>query len=51
MFMPRYAAMQLLVSRHLKIPLPTVDRHQIGHQLPRHRQRRAIGIAFLLFRS
>jgi hypothetical protein len=32
-----------------KIPLPTVHRHEVGHQLPCHRQRRAIGIAFLLF--
>src|SRR5467141_4016320 len=50
----------ILVHRHVlrsdavrlhynKIPLPTVDRHEVGHQLPCHRQRRAIGIAFLLF--
>src|SRR5882724_2447892 len=24
---------------HLKIPLPTVDRHEVGHQLSRHCQR------------
>src|SRR6266481_5628044 len=34
---------------HLKIPLPAVDRHEVGHQLPCHRQRCAIRIAFLLF--
>jgi hypothetical protein len=51
----------LLVRRHvlrsdavtrlhqLKIALPAVDGHEVGHQLPCHRQRRAIGIAFLLF--
>src|SRR5467141_2937057 len=35
--------------QHLKIPLPTVDGHEVGHQLPCHRQRGAIGIAFLFF--
>jgi hypothetical protein len=51
----------LLVHRHalrgdavtrlhyLKIPLPTIDGHEVGHQLPCYRQRCAIGIAFLLF--
>jgi len=50
----------LLVHRHtlrsdavrfhrLKIPLTTVDRHEVGHQLPGYRQRGTIGIAFLLF--
>ena len=34
---------------HLKIPLPTVDRHEVGHQLPCYGQRGTIGIAFLLF--
>src|SRR6266403_3891509 len=34
---------------HLKIALSTVDRHEVSHQLPCHRQSRAIGIAFLLF--
>src|SRR5713226_6891301 len=34
---------------HLKIALPTVDRHEIGHQLSCHRQRGAIGVAFLFF--
>src|SRR5580704_16965709 len=33
---------------HLKSPLSAVHRHEVGHQLSRHRQRRAIGIAFLL---
>src|SRR5713101_4717164 len=32
---------------HLKIPLPTVDRHEVGHQLPCYGQRCAIRIAFL----
>ena len=35
--------------RHLKIPLTTVDRHEVGHQLSCYRQRGTIGIAFLLF--
>ena len=35
--------------RHLKIALPTIYGHQIGHQLSCHCERRAIGIAFLLF--
>ena len=35
--------------RYLKIPLAAIDRHQISHQLTRHRQRRAIGVAFPLF--
>src|SRR5712664_3838084 len=51
----------LLVHRHalrsdvatrlcyLKIPLPTVDGHEVGHQLSCHRQRCAIRIALLLF--
>src|SRR5882724_11145124 len=50
----------LLVHRHalrsdavrfhrLKIPLTTVDRHEVGHQLSCYRQRGTIGIAFLLF--
>jgi hypothetical protein len=33
----------------LKIPLPTIDGHEVGHQLSCHCQRRAIGIALLLF--
>ena len=33
----------------LKIPLPTIDGHQVGHQLSCHCQRRAIGIALLFF--
>jgi len=36
-------------TRHLKVPLPAVHGHQVGQQLSRHCQRRAIGIAFLLF--
>ena len=51
----------LLVRRHVlrsdvatrlcysKIPLPTVDGHEVGHQLSCHRQRRAIRIALLFF--
>jgi hypothetical protein len=50
----------LLVRRHvlrsdfarlcyLKIPLPTVDGHEIGHQLSCYRQRCAIRIALLSF--
>src|SRR6266852_6971274 len=34
---------------YLKIPLPTVDGHEVGHQLSCHRQRCAIRIALLLF--
>src|SRR6267143_4025903 len=47
----RHALRSDAVTRlhHLKIPLPTVDRHGVGHQLSCHPQRRALGIAFLLF--
>jgi len=34
---------------YLKIALPAVNRHEVGHQLTCHRERRAIDIAFLLF--
>jgi tetratricopeptide (TPR) repeat protein len=34
---------------YLKNPLPTVDRHEVSHQLSRHCQRCAIGVAFLFF--
>jgi hypothetical protein len=39
----------MIQIRYLKIPLPAIDRHKIGHQLPRYRQRGPVGIAFLLF--
>ena len=32
---------------HLKIALPSIDGHQVSHQLPGHRQCRPIGIALL----
>ena len=31
---------------HLKSSLPPVDRHEVGHQLARYGERRAIGVAF-----
>src|SRR4029077_1007033 len=34
---------------YLKIPLPTVDRHEVGHQLSGHCQRRAVGITLPFF--
>ena len=33
----------------LKIPLPAVDRHEIGHQLPCHGQHGAVGITLPFF--
>jgi len=47
----RHALRSDAVTRlnYLKIALPTIDRHEVRHQLPRHRQGCAIGIAFLPF--